>query len=67
MMTNASTLDAGDVLLHQYVLAPPLDRDDDCERELRLQNDLWNKLVEIERAHRQTFIALTVDEGVIPK
>jgi rubrerythrin len=65
MMTNASTLDAGDVLLRQYVLAPPLDWDDECERELRLQNDLWNKLVEIERAHRQAFIALTVDDPVV--
>jgi rubrerythrin len=65
MMTNASTLDAGDILLRQYVLAPPLDWDDDCERELRLQNDLWNKLVEIERAHRQTLIALTVDDLIV--
>src|ERR1700733_4785211 len=65
MMTNASTLDAGDILLRQYVLAPPLDWDDDCERELRLQNDLWNKLVGIERAHRQALIALTVDDPVM--
>jgi len=57
--------DAGDILLRQYVLAPPLDWDDDCERELRLQNDLWNKLVEIERAHRQAFIAeLAVNEAL---
>jgi hypothetical protein len=35
MMTNASTSDAGDILLRQSVLAPPLDWDDDCERELR--------------------------------
>jgi hypothetical protein len=65
MMTNASTPDAGDILLRQYVLAPPLDWDDDCERELRLQNDLWNKLVEAERAHRQALIALTVDDPVV--
>jgi hypothetical protein len=66
-MTNASTPDAGDILLRQYVLAPPLDWDDGCERELRLQIDLWNKLVEIERAHRQGFNALTVDDPVVQK
>jgi len=53
------------ILLRQYVLAPPLDWDDDCERELRLQNDLWNKLVEIERAHRQAFVGLTADDPVV--
>jgi hypothetical protein len=62
-MTNSST--SGDILLRQYVLAPPLDWDDDCERELRLQDDLWNKLVEIERAHRQAFIALTVNDPLV--
>jgi hypothetical protein len=64
-MTSDSTQDAGDILLRQYVLAPPLGWDDDCERELRLQNDLWNKLVEIERGHRQSIIALTVDGPVV--
>ena len=63
-MTNASTPDAGDILLRQYVLAPPLDWDEDRERELRLHDDLWNKLVEI-RAHRQALIALTVDDPVV--
>jgi rubrerythrin len=64
-MINASTPDAGEILLRQYVLAPPLDWDDDCERELRLQNDLWNKLVEIERAHRQAVTTLTVNDPVV--
>jgi hypothetical protein len=57
--------DVGDIVLRQYVLAPPLDWDDDCERELRSQNELWNKLVEIERAHRESVIGLTADDPVV--
>jgi rubrerythrin len=57
--------DAGTVVLRQYVLGPPLDWDEGCERELRLQTDLWNKLIEIERHHRKAFFELTADDPAV--
>jgi hypothetical protein len=50
------------VLLLQYGLGEPLDWGEDCDIELKLQNDLWNRLVEIEHAHQDTFRALTADD-----
>jgi hypothetical protein len=49
----------------QYGLLEPLDWDDDCERELVLQNTLWNALVEIERDYRASVAALlSADDAV---
>jgi hypothetical protein len=42
----------------QYGLLDPLDWGEDCEHQLRLQNMLWNALVEIERTHRGRISAL---------
>ena len=39
-------------LAYRYALLRPLDWGEDCDAELRRANTLWNKLVEIERSHR---------------
>lgn len=40
------------ILNFKYGLFPPTDWDDICEREIRLQDDLWNRLVGIELNYR---------------
>jgi hypothetical protein len=46
-MTDTTTL------AYRYALLRPLDWADDCDAELRKASDLWNRLVEIERGHRE--------------
>ena len=38
---------------YRYGLLAPLNWGEDCEEELRKQTALWNRLVDIERAHRE--------------
>jgi hypothetical protein len=40
-----------EVVVYKYDLFPPVDWDEDLTEELKRQNDLWNKLVQIEHAH----------------
>lgn len=40
------------ILNFKYGMFPPLDWDQICEREIRLQDDLWNRLVGIELNYR---------------
>ena len=47
--------DPGAIVVRRYALRPPTGWDEDCEAEMRRMTDLWNRLVEIERAHRQAF------------
>jgi hypothetical protein len=39
------------VVSYRYGLHPPLDWDDECENQLKLQVDFWNTLVDIETAY----------------
>jgi hypothetical protein len=53
------------ISVYRYGLLGPLDWGDDCEEELRRMTALWNRLVEIEHAHRAQVRALTAaDEAV---
>ena len=47
--------DPGAIVVRRYALRPPTGWDEDCEAKMRRMTDLWNRLVEIERAHRQPF------------
>ncbi len=52
---------------YRYGLLHPLDWDDDCERELRLQVDLWNRLVEIEQAHRERVRRIAAEDAEVAR
>lgn len=43
---------------YKYRLRPPQDWGEDCEQEMRLQNRLWNALVEVSHKERQLFHAI---------
>ena len=47
----------------RYGLLPPLDWGEDCEAELARQTQLWNQLVEIERAHVEKVRAITAADA----
>lgn len=46
------------VILRKYGLLAPLNWDSDCQEHLWLMNKFWNRLVEIERAHRERYRAI---------
>ncbi len=43
------------IRVYKYGIKPPENFGADCEDELRRMNDLWNKLVEIDRQREQSF------------
>lgn len=43
------------IRVYKYGIKPPMNFGGDCEDELRRMNDLWNKLVEIDRGREQAF------------
>lgn len=47
-----------EVTVYKYDLFPPTNWARDCDAELRGQNELWNKLVEIERLHIEAVRAI---------
>jgi hypothetical protein len=49
----------------QYRLLPPLDWGEDCEAEMYRMTALWNKLVEIDRAHTERYRAATADDPAV--
>lgn len=49
----------------QYGLLPPLDWGDDVEAEMHRQVALWNRLVEIEQAHRERVRAVAGADPVV--
>jgi hypothetical protein len=52
-------------VVRQYGLLDPLDWGQDCEEQLLLQTQFWNVLVEIERGHRDHYLALTTDDPAV--
>ena len=53
------------VIIREYGLLPPLNWDSDCQEHLWLMKKFWNRLVEIERAHREKYRAIIgADAGV---
>ena len=52
---NASAMEEHDTLVYRYGLLAPLNWDKDCHHHLWLQNQLWNRLVEIERDVRENY------------
>lgn len=50
------------VRVYQYGCLAPLTGLAEFENQLRLANRLWNKCVEIERAHRQAYLELTATD-----
>jgi hypothetical protein len=53
------------ISVYRYGLLAPLDWADDCEEELRRMTALWNRLVEIEHAHRAQVRALTAADDAV--
>ena len=53
------------ISVYRYGLLAPLDWADDCEEELRRMTALWNRLVEIEHAHRAQVRALTAEDEAV--
>lgn len=55
------------VRVYRYGLLSPVDWGEDCDEQMWRMNDFWNRLVEIERAHREKY-RLTVDSDprVVP-
>jgi hypothetical protein len=53
------------ITIRQYRLLPPLDWSEDCEAEIRRMTALWNKLVEIDRAHTERYRATTADDPAV--
>lgn len=51
------------IVAYKYGLHAPLDWGDDCENQLRKQNAFWNKLVEIERAHREKVRSVAMQDA----
>ncbi len=56
LMTDLETLK--EVVVRKYGLLPPANWGPDCDDELARQSALWNRLVEIERDHRNAYFAL---------
>lgn len=54
-----------EIIVRQYGLLAPLDWSDDCEAEIDRMRDLWNKLVEIDRMHRDAIRAIGADDPVV--
>ncbi len=53
-------------VVRQYGLMNPINWGSDCDEHLQLQNKLWNRLVEIERDNRQTYLSIVgTDEEVV--
>lgn len=50
-------------IIYKYGLLPPLDWGEDCDAELRRMNALWNRLVEIDRGHRDRYRAVIATAG----
>lgn len=54
------------ITVYQYGLKPPLDWAADCEAEVDRMRHLWNKLVEIEHAHRAAVFQIGADAAAAP-
>lgn len=54
-----------ETVAYRYGLLPPLDWGEDVESQLRAQNDLWNKLVEIDRAFRERVRAVAAADAEV--
>jgi hypothetical protein len=53
------------VVIRQYRLMPPENWGEDCEEQLRRMTALWNRLVEIDRAHCDKYRAATADDPIV--
>lgn len=53
------------IVVHQYGLFQPVDWGADCESELDRMRNLWNRLVEIERAHTAAVQEIGADDPVV--
>jgi hypothetical protein len=53
------------IVIRQYRLMPPENRGEDCEEQLRRMTALWNRLVEIDRAHCDKYRAATADDPMV--
>jgi transposase len=69
-VASTDALDSGgnvpkEFVVRQYGLLDPLDWGEDCEEQLRLQTQFWNALIEIERGHRDAYLAATADNPAV--
>ena len=53
--------------VRKYGCLPPLDWDEGSSNQLWLQNRFWNRLVEIEREHKETFFAITAEDSEVDR
>lgn len=52
-------------LIYRYGLLDPIDWDEDCREQLWRRNALWNRLVEIDHAHRERYFRLLSAEPAV--
>ena len=52
---------------YRYGLLPPLDWGEDCDAQLRMQTDLWNRLVEIARAHVESVRTIAASDPEVAR